>query len=166
MQLIFKIPGEPKGKGRPRFARKGSYVHTYTPDSTAAYEEKVKRCYYQQCGNRNYFDKDEMLQVHILAKYPIPKSISQKKRGMMIAHRLRPVVKPDADNIIKIVCDALNGIAYGDDKQIVDAHFHKIYSTEPGVQVMICTAGDFIEGGSPWETEAENEQAFFDFARG
>lgn len=150
MQVIFTIPGEPKGKGRPRFARRGSYVQTYTPDSTAAYEEKVKRCYYQQCRSHN-FGSDEMLQVHILAKYPIAKSVSQKKRGMMLAHRLRPTVKPDADNIIKIVCDALNGIAYGDDKQIVDAHFHKIYSTEPGVQVMICTAADFIEGVSPWE---------------
>lgn len=150
MRAIFTIPGEPKGKGRPRFARRGSYVHTYTPDSTAAYEEKVRHCYYQQCRNHN-FGGDERLQVHFLAKYPIPKSISQKKRGMMIAHLLRPATKPDADNIIKIVCDALNGIAYKDDAQIVDVHFHKIYSTEPGVQVMICTAAEFIEGATPWE---------------
>ena len=150
MQVTFTIPGEPKGKGRPRFARIKGHVHTYTPDSTAAYEDKVRYSYYKQCRNFN-FGSDTMLEVHIIAKYPIPKSISQKKRGMMIAHRLRPVKKPDADNVIKIVCDALNGIAYKDDAQIVTTHLHKVYGVEPCVQVTICNAGEFIEGVTPWE---------------
>lgn len=144
MQVVFTIPGEPKGKGRPRFARSGGRVRTYTPDSTAAYEDKVRYSYHKQCRNYN-FGSDAILSVHIIAKYPIPKSISQKKRGMMLAHRLRPAIKPDADNVIKIVCDALNGIAYGDDKQIVDTHFHKIYSAEPCVKVVICNAGEYVE---------------------
>lgn len=150
MQAIFRIKGEPKGKGRPRFARQGGFVKTYTPDSTAQYENKVRYSYHQQCGKVK-FDKDEMLQVYIVAKYKIPESISNKKRGMMLARKLRPVKKPDADNIIKIVCDALNGVAYKDDAQVVDVQLRKIYAAEPEVEVMICTAGDFME--------VDNEQA-------
>ena len=49
----------------------------------------------------------------------------------------KPVKKPDVDNILKIVMDGLNGIAYPDDKQITDAHVKKRYSSEPRVEVVL-----------------------------
>ena len=49
----------------------------------------------------------------------------------------RPTRKPDFDNIGKIICDALNGIAYRDDAQIVDALVRKFYSDTPRVIVEI-----------------------------
>ena len=42
MTIKFTVPGVPVGKGRPRFTRGG---HAYTPEKTAAFEEKVRLCW-------------------------------------------------------------------------------------------------------------------------
>jgi Holliday junction resolvase RusA-like endonuclease len=55
----------------------------------------------------------------------------------MLENIIRPTKKPDADNIAKIVCDALNGIAFLDDKQIVDARITKWYSDTPRIEIII-----------------------------
>lgn len=55
----------------------------------------------------------------------------------MIDKHIRPTKKPDLDNIMKCVTDALNEIAYQDDKQIVSASIEKYYSEEPRVEVAI-----------------------------
>jgi len=47
------------------------------------------------------------------------------------------VKKPDADNIIKIIADALNGLAYKDDCQIVRLEFEKFYALTPRVEIWI-----------------------------
>ena len=60
MRVKFTVCGEPKGKGRPRFAKVGNYTKTYTPKETASYENLVKLEYQRQCGDA-VFDKAEML---------------------------------------------------------------------------------------------------------
>lgn len=55
----------------------------------------------------------------------------------MLQGKILPTKKPDCDNIAKIICDALNGVAYDDDKQIVALKVTKIYSDEPRVIVWI-----------------------------
>ena len=55
----------------------------------------------------------------------------------MRARLLRPTLKPDYDNIAKIIADSLNGIAYRDDAQIVDGYVRKFYSDKPRVVVTI-----------------------------
>lgn len=135
MKVTFTIPGEPKGKGRPRFARAGSYVKTYTPDETASYENLVRIEYERQC--RNTFPDDAMLDMRIIAYYSIPKSAGKKKRLKMLDNLIRPTKKPDMDNIMKVIADSLNHIAYKDDTQIVDAQVRKFYSEKPRVVVMI-----------------------------
>lgn len=55
----------------------------------------------------------------------------------MISGALLPTKKPDLDNVAKIVCDALNGVAYKDDAQIVDLKVHKYFSETPEVVVVI-----------------------------
>lgn len=136
MKLKFTVLGEPAGKGRPRFSTRGPYVKTYTPEKTVNYETLVKLEYRRQC--RDYkFDKDVPLDVRITAYYGIPKSASKKKSQLMRERRIRPMKKPDFDNIGKIVCDSLNEIAYHDDAQIVDAQVRKFYSDDPRVVVTI-----------------------------
>ena len=75
--------------------------------------------------------------MRVIAYFRIPSSVSKKKAEMMRKHLIRPVVKPDFDNIGKIVCDALNGIAYYDDAQVVDAQVRKFYDDAPRVVVTI-----------------------------
>ena len=134
--IIFTVPGEPQGKGRPRFARAGSYVRTYTPDKTASYENLVKLEYERQCDGFRFDDKDQ-LAIFILAYYSVPESSLKKKKELMWANKIRPTKKPDADNILKIIADSLNGIAYKDDAQIVHATVDKYFDKTAHVEIWI-----------------------------
>lgn len=138
MKAQFVVYGEPNGKGRPRFSR--TTGRTYTPQQTVSYENLVKTEYQLQCPGIKFPD-DTMLDVRVFAYYAIPKSASKKKRAAMLAHQIRPIKRPDFDNIGKIVCDSLNNIAYRDDAQIVDAQVRKFYSDEPRVVVSIQECG-------------------------
>lgn len=135
MRAKFCIHGEPQGKGRPRFSTVCGHVKPRTPDETVLYENLVKTEYRQQSGAR--FPDDAMLDVRIFAYYSIPKSVSKKKRQAMLDKRIRPTKKPDFDNIGKVICDSLNGIAYRDDAQVVDSMVRKFYGETPKVVVTI-----------------------------
>lgn len=137
MTVIFTIPGEPQGKARPRVVR-NKYTGrnmTYTPDKTVAYEELVRARYKAVVGD-NSFD-DRALGVCITAYFGIPKSKSKKQKALMLSNVIYPAKKPDCDNIAKIICDALNGIAYKDDSQIVKLNAFKAYAETPSVKVEI-----------------------------
>lgn len=142
----FTVPGDPRGKGRPRFFRAGAHVGIYPDDKTAAYENLVRMAF------RNAFPGHELimgatLELGLIVFIRIPKSASQRKRMMMLDGRIRPGKKPDCSNILKAVEDGLNGVAYVDDAQIVDVEIHKWYSTEPRVVVSI----ERVVGGEPSE---------------
>lgn len=79
--------------------------------------------------------------MRITAYKPIPKSTSKKRMLQMLEGLIRPGKKPDWDNIGKIVCDALNGIAFQDDSQIVSGTTIKKYSEQPRVEVEIWEEG-------------------------
>lgn len=139
MIVHFTVPGEPQGKGRPRFSKTANYVRTYTPANTASYENLVKVEYQRLYGTARFAD-EELLDMRIFAFFAIPKSASKKRKAQMQKNILRPVKKPDFDNIEKIIADSLNGVAYRDDTQIVDAIVRKFYSEIPRVEVFIRTA--------------------------
>ena len=77
------------------------------------------------------------LEISILALFPIPKYVSRKTKELMLNGRLFPTKKPDADNIIKVILDALNGLAYRDDVQICRVYFEKMYAEIPETKVLI-----------------------------
>ena len=141
MTVQFTVPGEPVGKGRPRFRRAGAYVSTYTPERTVSYENLVKLMYEDQCGGY-MFPKEVPLGMAVVAYYTIPKSTSKKKRAEMLAEKLRPLKKPDSSNVLKAIEDALNKVAYYDDTQIVDTCVRRFYSDEPRVYVVIRDVSD------------------------
>ena len=145
--VVFSIPSEPTGKGRPRFSTFNGHVRAVTPQQTVLYENLVKTMYAIQCCGYRFGD-DERLEMRIAAYYAIPKSASKKKRADMIAGIIRPCKKPDMDNVIKIIADALNEIAYKDDAQIVDTVVSKFYAEEPHVDVVIRIAE---EGETIWK---------------
>lgn len=126
------IPGPPLGKQRPRVLKTGK---TYTPKETVNYETLVKELYATVYKMEK--PKDGPLELQIQAYFAIPKSTSKVKRALMKSGKIRPTKKPDVDNIVKIVADALNGIAYKDDSQIVSCKLEKYYSEIPRVQVQI-----------------------------
>ena len=129
--IYFEIPGNPHGKARARTGKGFSY----TPEKTVLYENLIKQCFGAVENKQTFFDK-EPLEMFITAYYPIPKSTTKKDRERIKKKELFPTKKPDADNIAKVVCDALNGIAYGDDTQVVRLEIRKVYTDqEPKVTV-------------------------------
>ena len=86
----------------------------------------------------NRFPKLEgYLSMSVSAYYPIPKSTSKKKKDMMLKGILLPDKKPDVDNVLKCICDALNKVAYDDDKQIISMNIVKYYSENPCVVIRL-----------------------------
>lgn len=141
MMVEFVVLGSPHGKGRPQFSTYNGKVTARTPQKTVIYENLVKMEYRMQCSGKKFPD-DAMLEVEIFAYYDIPKSASKKKQQAMRDGLLRPMKKPDFDNVGKSICDSLNGIAYHDDVQVVDAIIHKYYSDEPRTVVKIRQLGE------------------------
>lgn len=136
------IPGQPVPKERPRATRRG---HIYTPKKTKDYEELVKQIYKAKYRNA-IFEKNVPLSMDIIAYFGIPKSDSKAKKKKKSNGEILPTIKADADNICKIIMDALNGVAYMDDKQITDIHVLKRYSDNtPRVDVMISEVNGNVE---------------------
>lgn len=133
MTCDFEIEGKPVGKGRPRFKRMGNFVQTYTPSNTAEYE-KLVRLRFQNAGGQI---TDKPVRVAVVAFFAPPKSTKKRDRIEMLANRILPEKKPDVDNIAKIILDALNGIAYKDDSQVVDLLVKKCFAAEARVYVHI-----------------------------
>lgn len=121
MTVTFTVPGKPQGKGRPRFGN----GRTYTPKKTLRYEQLIAEAYRLQSG---YYFGTAALRVRITAFFPIPKSYTKKRTKLIMQGREYPQKKPDGDNIEKAVLDALNGIAYDDDIQVIELHWRKCYA--------------------------------------
>lgn len=132
--ICFTVVGDPFGKQRPRHNR---YTNTtYTPYETQWHEKQIALEYKKQCGNVR-FPSGAYVELRVTAYMKIPKSTSKAARTKMIDGLIRPTVKPDIDNIWKLVADALNGIAYEDDKCIVDAQVQKFYSEQPRTEIVL-----------------------------
>lgn len=130
----FRIDGRPQGKGRPRHNSRGA---TYTDKKTRQYEEHVRQSFRKGNGVIVPKGKGFHVTVKIVASFKVPVSDSRavaedKKDGII------PIeIKPDADNITKIILDALNGEAWEDDSQVSFLSIAKEYSDENYVEVEI-----------------------------
>ena len=108
------VEGAIRGKQRPMFKTKNG--RAFTPNQTINYENWIKQCYIEQ--------SNKLLQGAIRARieiyYSVPKSYSKRKIEAIKYGTDYPMKKPDCDNVVKIVLDSLNKIAYDDDKQVVE----------------------------------------------
>lgn len=124
----FLVEGMPQGKGRPRFSMKNKRV--YTPEKTVHYEKQIREAYSKAGGK--LFPEQCYIKVTVDAYFKIPKSYTKGKRLACAYNINRPDKKPDTDNILKIIMDALNKVAYSDDKQVVEVICRKWYSNSTG----------------------------------
>jgi Holliday junction resolvase RusA-like endonuclease len=132
---MFTVFGEPVGKGRPRFAKRGNFVSTYTPQKTKTYEDEIRMMAKAAMGASEALETPVTVAIYI--RVGIPASFSKQKRKDALANIERPTKKPDIDNIAKCFLDAMNGIVYLDDKQVVSLHITKVYAETPAVEVMV-----------------------------
>lgn len=130
--LNLIVYGEPVAKGRPRFTRQG---HAYTPEKTTAGEKAIRDRWLSKYGSRGPLTGP--LEVFVTAYRHMPTrfkadDIERAEKGF-----IAPVTRPDADNYLKLVLDALNGIAYTDDALIIGCTCEKRYSEIPRTEIRI-----------------------------
>lgn len=132
MTISFTVPGKPQGKARPRFD--GRSGRAYTPKNTRAYEETVRACFLRAHRSTRLSGEIEAV---ITAQFSVPKNVSNFNRAAMLDGKINPTMKPDADNIIKAILDALNGYAYQDDAAVTKVTAIKRYGNYPMVEVVL-----------------------------
>lgn len=135
----FTIPGKPMGQPRARFARIGTFVRSYDPKEATSYKATVAQ-FAQAAGVKPIAGP---VIVTITAYMPRPQRLCRKRDDPGV---LPATCKPDCDNIGKIICDALNGVAYADDAQVVDLHVFKRYHQLGGMPGVMVTVKDWFEG--------------------
>ena len=139
MQTVtFHVPGKPQGKARARTFRNphtGKSV-SMTPDNTVLYENLIKDRFLQ-AESAVFFDAGTPVTLRIVARFAPPASKSKKMKQQMLEGKILPLKKPDMDNIVKVVADALNGVAYHDDTQITMVVAKKVYSAVEGLDIIV-----------------------------
>lgn len=141
MKISFTILGPPRPKGRPRFTVRGKYPIAYTPAKTREAEQNIL---IQAMPHRPAKPLDVALRFIVVFHMPIPTTFSRKKKGLAINKFLRPIKRPDLDNLAKIK-DALNKVFWTDDSIIVEEFLYKVYSETPKTEITIETI--FAEQG-------------------
>lgn len=133
--IVFYVPGVPVGKGRPRFARRGNFVHAYTPEKSANYENLVKVKASEAMAGRALFEGAVDVTIRIFVAPPA--SWSKKKQKEALSGQIKPISKPDIDNVIKGIFDACNEIVWRDDKQACALRVVKRYAETAGAVVEV-----------------------------
>lgn len=132
--IYFVVYGEPQGKGRPRASSRGGFVRMYTPAATQAYENEIAGLAARAMGELQVLST--AISLRVVAHHAIPVSWSKKKQLAALNGEVIPG-KPDLDNVAKAVLDAMNGVVYVDDKQVIRLVAEKRYSMEPKVEVYV-----------------------------
>ena len=147
MTVQFEVIGTIKTKQRPRARVVNShYAQVYTPQETIMYENYI-RSEYQRQVERGYFG-NVPLSIGVTAYFEpskdIKKNMETLSQYMNVENKVICTTHKDFDNIYKIVCDSLNGVAYEDDKQIWnDMGFNKFYTL--GQERLVITLSDDVD---------------------
>ena len=135
-EITLTVPGEPKGKQRPRWHKFG----TYTPKETVNYEAYIKELF--AIKYPEFVPLESTLAMLLKIYLSIPSSASNKKKELMKKNEIKPGKRPDIDNVLKAVCDALEKLAYKNDSQFVSIFTIKEYSERPRLEISILTIGE------------------------
>lgn len=127
--MNLTIYGKPQPKERPKVYN----GHGITPTRTRNYELMLARAWAAKYPEQ----AEGELFVQIIFRMPTPTSWSKPKKEKAERGLIRPTVRPDIDNLVKIVLDGLNGVAFMDDKQVVELYATKWYSAEPRTEIMV-----------------------------
>jgi Holliday junction resolvase RusA-like endonuclease len=132
--IKFTVYGEPVAQGRPRATTINGHVRMYDPKKSNDFKKYVKLVASQ-------YRPEELITGPIAMKVsiykPSLKSFSKKKKIEAEKGDLRPITKPDVDNYVKGIKDALKSVIWKDDSQVVDLYISKWYSEKPRIEIEI-----------------------------
>jgi len=135
MKIELTILGDPKAQKRHRSFRRGEHIRNYDPSST---EKRDFLSIVQSKAPERPFD--EPLAVMLYFDMPRPKGHYGTGRNAGVLKASAPkehTKKPDIDNLVKFVLDALHGVYWRDDSIITSIWAKKSYSEKPKTIVVI-----------------------------
>lgn len=127
----FTVPGILVGQQRARSTKSGRH---YTPKETVNMQAWIRGCASDQIGQ---VFLTQPVQMEVMVTMVIPESWSQKKQRDALLGLILPTKKPDFDNMLKTIADALTGIAWKDDAQVVRSWLQKDFGLVPETLVRI-----------------------------
>lgn len=157
--VLIVLEGEPRGKGRPRFAKVGGFVRVFTDEATKQYELEIQmevaqalygRAMAESIWGLRKLPSNEMfmvlqfvprftgpVRVDLEIRHTIRPSWNKAKKAGVADGTIEATIKPDLDNVAKIWFDAFNGCMWVDDTQVVEMSARKVFSESPGVTVIV-----------------------------
>lgn len=126
MIRIFEVLGKIRSKERPRINR--YTMNIYTPTGTKSYEYQIAQAYRTMFSSKMNGD----IKVEIIAHFKISKANTKKIKPLTNCTK-----KPDIDNIVKVVLDGLNKVAYEDDKQVIEVKALKVWDVVDYLQIKL-----------------------------
>lgn len=134
-QIEFFVAMEPVAQGRPRFTQFANHTKAYDPQKSRDAKSYIRLAASEAMGQEAPLEG--ALRLLIVTQRPTPKSASQRKIREMLSGIIMPTTKPDVSNYQKLVEDALNGVVWRDDSQLVDCRSIKKYSIKPGFFIQV-----------------------------
>ncbi|GAB7387395.1 RusA family crossover junction endodeoxyribonuclease [Bacillaceae bacterium] len=132
--IQFTVYGEPVAQGRPRATSVNGYVRMYDPRKSRDYKDYVRLVASEHAPDKLI---EGPIALWVRVYRPIPKDMSKKRRALAEQGKLRPTKKPDVDNYLKSIKDALKNVIWKDDSQVVRVIIDKFYSEKPRVEISI-----------------------------
>lgn len=136
-QIELIVYGNPVAQGRPRFSRQGGFVKAYDPIQSKSYKQLIRLELQPLLSDPDFTPIDCECSLFLKVFRKIPNSFSKKKRYAASEGVIRPTTKPDTDNYVKGVLDALNGTVLKDDSVVCEIFAQKFYSERPRIEVFI-----------------------------
>lgn len=136
-QIELIVYGNPVAQGRPRFSRQGGFVKAYDPIQSKSYKQLIRLELQPLLSDPDFIPIDQACCLNLKVFRAMPKSFSKKKREEASLGYVRPTTKPDTDNYVKGVLDALNGAVLKDDSVVCEIFARKFYSERPRIEVVL-----------------------------
>jgi len=136
MEIKFTAAGIPTAKGRPRFVR--ATGHIYTDAATEFAEQTIAGAAAKEMDKRPLLDG--ALHLHAVFYFPRPKGHTNARQAHPLGHLM--FVRPDVDNLLKLVKDALKGVVYRDDGQVQELVGRKEYGNAGRTDVVVAQICD------------------------
>jgi Holliday junction resolvase RusA-like endonuclease len=132
--IQFTVYGEPVAQGRPRATMIDGHIRMYDPKKSRDFKDYVRLV---ASEHRPEKLREGPISLVVKVYKPTLKSFSKKKKAAAEAGQLRPTSKPDVSNYLKLIEDALTGVIWKDDSQIIDCSISKYYSETPRTEIQI-----------------------------
>jgi Holliday junction resolvase RusA-like endonuclease len=135
--IIIRVTGHPVPQGRPRATVIAGHASLYKPAKSRRWEEDARQVARQVMGDRKPWTGALNLSVRFWLA--LPQSWPEWKRKAAERQTIAPTTKPDLSNLLKAVEDALNGVVWIDDAQVVGIASVKSYGSAPAVEITVST---------------------------